>query len=210
ASAVVVKSRWWREVPSKEAKAQLHIRVLDMNDHCPVFHSPDSRSVLFVNMSMEVNTTVVVIKVTDDDFGDNGEVALNFAASADNVVHNAIDVDINVPADRRVIPRRHCRQGRRRQPVLPPDVEPLKTITTSAPLELTTTTISDATSSGVSRVPWKSSTSDPTTTIQTTTAGVRASTETATMTTGSDTIHHVTSPLSTETTSQRRDTASSA
>ena len=147
-------------VPPREAKAQLHIRVLDVNDHCPVFHSPDSGSIHFVNMSTEVNTTALFIEVTDDDFGDNGEVAISFAASTDNVVRDTFDIDptsgrisslvspltagkfdvVILATDGATNP---CsKQMSLTIQVLPPDVEPLTTTSTPAPTTTTTATTS--------------------------------------------------------------------
>ena len=80
-------------VPQKEAKALLHIQVLKGNIHCPQFHSPDSGSIHFVNMSAQIGTPIVIIDVTDDDSGDNGEVALDFGISTDRAVYDMFDID---------------------------------------------------------------------------------------------------------------------
>ena len=82
-----------RGVPPRDTKAQLHIRVVDVNDHCPEFRSPDSESAFYVNMSTEVNTTVSVIEVTDEDFGDNGKVTCSIGVGTDNVVREIFDLD---------------------------------------------------------------------------------------------------------------------
>ena len=149
-------------VPPKEAQAQLHIRVIDVNDHCPEFHSPDSGSMHFVNMSSEINTTVVVIVVTDDDFGDNGEFTISFAASTASVVRDNFEVNatsgrisslvspltvgsfpvVIVATDGASNP---CsKQLSITIQVLPPDVEPPKPTSTPAPttIEMTTATSS--------------------------------------------------------------------
>ena len=139
-------------VPPKEAKAQLHIEVLDENDHCPVFHSPDPGSIHYVNMSMNVDTTVIIVKVSDDDFGENSEVALRFGANTDNVVQDTFNVDstngrisslvspltvgtfhvVIVATDGATSP---CsKQMSITIQVLPPDVEPPVRSTTPAPL----------------------------------------------------------------------------
>ena len=149
-------------VPPKEAKAQLHIRVTDVNDHCPEFRSPDSDSAFYVNMSTKVNTTVAVIEVTDDDFGDNGKVTCRIGVGTDSVVREIFDIDSTT-----------CRISSSVSPlpvgtypvvivatdgatntcskqlaiviqVLPPDVQPPMTTTTTPTNVLSTTTSSSA------------------------------------------------------------------
>jgi len=196
-------------VPPKEAQAQLHIRVIDINDHCPEFHSPNPGSMHFVNMSSEINTTVVVIEVTDDDFGDNGEFRLSFAVSTASIVRDNFEVDatsgrisslvsplivgsfpvVIVATDGASNP---CsKQLSITIQVLPPDVEPPKPTTSPAPttIEITTATsspISANMSLDTNNVTYStgysmSSTLEHTTTRQT--DGDRASTTTATPTT---------------------------
>jgi hypothetical protein len=154
-------------LPPREAKAQLHIRIIDINDHCPEFHSPDSGSIYFVNMSTEVNTTVVVIEVTDDDFGDNGKVTISFADSTEDVVRDTFDIDstsgrisslvspltvgtfpvVIVATDGATNP---CsKQLSITIQVLPPDVEPLTTTTTTPTTTTTTKTMTDAPSKSI-------------------------------------------------------------
>ena len=159
-------------VPPREAKAQLHIRVLDVNDHCPVFHSPNQRSIHYVNMSTRVDTTVVLVKVTDDDFADNGEIALRFGARTDDVVRDTFDIDstsgrisslvspltvgsfhvVIVATDGAANP---CsKQMSITIQVLPPDVEPLIGSTTPPPystLKPTTTTTTTTTTNTTTR-----------------------------------------------------------
>ena len=156
-------------LPPREAKAQLHIRIIDVNDHCPEFHSPGDGSIHFINMSTEVNTTVVIVEVTDDDFGDNGNVTISFAAITENVVRDTFDIDstsgrisslvspltvgtfpvVIVATDGATNPCSN--QLSITIQVLPPDVEPLTTTTTTpSPTPTTTTkTMTDAPSTSI-------------------------------------------------------------
>ena len=189
-------------VPPKENTTSLTINVIDENDHCPVFHGPDAESVHTVNASAAVNTTVVVVTATDDDFNDNGRVSFSFGVNTDNVVRDNFEIDVTsgrilsrlpeltidtfhvdvLATDAGVNPC-STRMSIIIQ-VLPPDVAPLTTPPTTT-VASTTTTTTTATTTTVS-LSSESTVTDVTSLLSTTGTETMAIGETTGTSTASD------------------------
>ena len=69
--------------PVKSSFVFMYINILDLNDHCPVFESLQSR---WLNISQDTHpgTLLMVISATDQDSGLNGEVRYSFSHSIDH------------------------------------------------------------------------------------------------------------------------------
>ncbi len=75
--------------PVKSSFVFMYINIVDVNDHCPVFESPQSK---WFNISQDTHpgTMLTVISATDQDSGLNGEVRYTLSYSIDH--HGAFEV----------------------------------------------------------------------------------------------------------------------